>query len=514
MSRFLHTSIGFATTAILATVASSAAAETYQVAPTGGYADIQTLMDSVTLMPGDVVEIEGDHTYPGDLWLREEAAGAAGMPITFKGMRKDGKRPTLTGVGTEEWHDMVLFLAGNHMVFEGFEVIGDGDESHTCVITQGDDIVLRDMYVHGCTGHGILATDWGTGDLTIEYSEFAGSGSGDYRHQIYVTTDQEMYPGSSVRIQFNYVHDSTGGLNIKSRAERTEIYFNWLENASLNTMDLIGPDANADSAREDSDVVGNVIVHSGPWAAARIGHDGTNGTDGRYRFAYNTFVFDDSEAVAIRPQVNIEALEIYNNAFVTLDGATPRLMHLTDYSGSDPIVMGSHNFIDAGFTQVPPELSDSLMGDPGLTDLEGMDLRPLDTSALVDTGTDATFGAGNAVPNPLTALDYVPPPRTPPTTDMPFDRNDDGMPDVGAYALGSGTEPGPGGPPPEGNGNGSGSGSGSGAGSGSGGNSGTASDEGGCATSGPSRGSSTSWLWLLAGAGLARRRSTRRRTRL
>ncbi|HHH30729.1 MAG TPA: hypothetical protein ENK57_20630 [Polyangiaceae bacterium] len=486
--------IGFAAFALSGT----AFAETYQVSPSGTYASIQDLMDAVTLVPGDVVEVEGDHLYPGDLWLREEAAGDAGAPITFRGIRKNGKRPALEGVGTEEYHDMVLFLAANHLVFEGFEIIGSDDPSHTCIITQGHEIVVRDVYVHGCEGHGLLATDWGTGNLTVEYSNFTDNGSGDYKHQIYVTTDQEMYPGSSVRIQFNYIHDASGGLNIKSRAERTEIYFNWIEAAVLNDIDLVGPDASADGAREDSDVVGNVIVHTSEYSALRIGDDGTNGTDGRYRIAYNTIVFDGSDGVAIRPQINIDSLEIYNNAFLVTKGAAPRFYRLTDYTGTEPIVMGSHNFIDAAFTDVPPELTDTLDGDPGIMDLSAMDLRVVDSSILVDAGTDTPVGPSNTVPNPLTTIDYVPVPRTEPTSEMPYARNDEGAPDIGAYALGSGTDPGPGGPPPEGNG---GPGSSGSAGNDNG-DDGSSSD-GGCACRATGTSTRTSWGWLLTLAPLA-----------
>ena len=483
-------------------LAPNAAAETYQVSPNGTYPSIQSLMETVTLLPGDVVEVEGDHLYPGDLWLREEAAGDASAPVTFRGIRKNGKRPALEGVGTEEWHDMVLFLAANHLVFEGFEIIGSDDPAHTCIITQGHEIVVRDVYVHGCEGHGLLATDWGTGNLTIEYSDFTDNGSGDYKHQVYVTTDQEMYPGSSVRIQFNYIHDPSGGLNIKSRAERTEIYFNWVEAGVLNDIDLVGPDAAADGAREDSDVVGNVIVHTSEYAALRIGHDGTNGTDGRYRIAYNTIVFDGSDGVGIRPQINIESLEIYNNAFLVANGSAPRFYRLTDYSGNDPVVMGSHNFIDAAFTDVPAELTDTLVGDPGLTDIGAMDLRPVKGSMLLDAGSDQSVGQSNTLPNPLTAIDYVPVPRTEPTSEMPYARNDEGAPDIGAYALGSGTDPGPGGPPPTGNG-----GPGSTGSTGNGNGNGGSADEGcACTSAGSHTGSRWGWLAILVPVAMAARR--------
>ena len=66
-------------------------------------------------------------------------------------------------------------------------------------------------------------------------------------------------------MQHCYVHDGNGGNNVKSRAERNEIYYNWIEGAVYHELELIGPDRRAaagwseDLAREDSDVVGNVL---------------------------------------------------------------------------------------------------------------------------------------------------------------------------------------------------------------------------------------------------------------
>lgn len=61
-------------------------------------------------------------------------------------------------------------------------------------------------------------------------------------------------------------HHSNGGNNVKSRAERNEIYYNWIEDAYYHELELIGPDPGGapdgwseELKREDSDVVGNVL---------------------------------------------------------------------------------------------------------------------------------------------------------------------------------------------------------------------------------------------------------------
>jgi hypothetical protein len=43
-----------------------------------------------------------------------------------------------------------------------------------------------------------------------------------------MATDQTAYPGAVFRMQHSYVHDANGGNNVKSRAERNEIYYNWI----------------------------------------------------------------------------------------------------------------------------------------------------------------------------------------------------------------------------------------------------------------------------------------------
>ena len=107
-----------------------------------------------------------------------------------------------------------------------------------------------------------------------------------------MATDEEAYPGAVFRMQYNYVHDANGGNNVKSRAERNEIYFNWIEGAYYHELELIGPDGQDESLkREDSDVVGNVIYQGFTTRnhyPIRIGGDGTGQTFGRYRFLNNT----------------------------------------------------------------------------------------------------------------------------------------------------------------------------------------------------------------------------------
>ena len=43
-------------------------------------------------------------------------------------------------------------------------------------------------------------------------------------------------------MQHCWIHDQNGGNAVKSRAERNEIYYNWIESSLYHELELIGPD--------------------------------------------------------------------------------------------------------------------------------------------------------------------------------------------------------------------------------------------------------------------------------
>src|SRR5262249_2305037 len=106
----------------------SEAATTYQVGPGKPYANLQAVAS--LLNPGDVVQVYGG-TYSGG--VRLSRAGNASNKIKIVGVRTNGARPVLSG-GTN-----TIEFAGNHYVFEGFEVTGG---SSRCVYHHADDITI------------------------------------------------------------------------------------------------------------------------------------------------------------------------------------------------------------------------------------------------------------------------------------------------------------------------------------------------------------------------------------
>lgn len=408
-------------------LASQALAATYSVGPSQEYKSLSEVVDKVN--PGDVVEVDGDATYPGGVHFERSATAAA--KITIRGVKKNGKRPILSGGAN------TIEAQGDHYVFEGLEITGG---TSRCFFHHADDITIRDSVIHDCPKQGILGADEDSGSMLLEYSEVYKSGGGDYDHQIYMATDETAHPKSVFRMQFCYVHDGNGGHNVKSRAERNEIYYNWIEGAVQHELELIGPDGQDEAlAREDSDVVGNVLVKKNTFFVMRFGGDGTGQTNGRYRFVNNTVIVQPSSSAVFRLFDGLESVEMHNNVF-DVDGAgSVKLLRDVEASwvtGSE-VIAGTNNWVRSSPIDAPTQWTGTMMGaDPGLVSLA--DPQPAANSPLIGKGALSAQGVdGHLFPSPLVTPLFQPPVKTllEPGTAAP--RVTSTAIDVGAYAFGS-----------------------------------------------------------------------------
>jgi hypothetical protein len=357
-----------------------ARADTYEVGPGQPYASLGEVADM--LAPGDLVLVSGGASYPGGVRLEQD--GTPGAPITIRGV--GSPRPVLSGSTN------TIELAGDNTVLENFDLTGG---SFRCLYLHADGLVVRDTVVHHCPAHGILGADNDSGDATLERVEVHHAGGGDRNHSIYVATDEVAHPGSVFRMLHCWVHDATGGNLVKSRAERNEILYNRLEGneASYHELELIGPDPAGGSVvpgvREDSDVVGNVLVHTREdfRYAARVGGDATGESEGRYRFVANTFVGTAQSGYTIfRAFDRLESIEAVGNVMHRPGGVQVLREAEADWVGGARALSGSANWITSG-SDVPVELAGSLSGsDPGLD----ASLRPLPASPVVDVGYAAS----------------------------------------------------------------------------------------------------------------------------
>jgi hypothetical protein len=402
-------------------------AATYAVGPTRQYHDLQAV--ARLLLPGDGVEVDGDATYPGGVILR--ASGAPGARISVKGVRVNGKRPVISG-GTN-----TVEFRGSHYLFQGFEVTGG---SARCLYHHGDDLTVIDTLVHDCARHGILGADEASGSLSLEYVEVYGCGEGDRAHQLYIATDETAHPGAVFRMQHSFIHDGRGGNNVKSRAERNELAYNWIEGALYHEVELIGPDGqDPKRAREDSDVVGNVIKKTRPGYAIRVGGDGTGETDGRYRFVNNTIVVGPETRAVFRLFNGLESIEMHNNAFYRQGGGGLRILYENEvrWAAGRPLIAGAKNWLPRGSTDVPATWQDTLFGDdPGFT--SASDLRPQIHSPLIDAG-EAVLPSppGCAFPAPLAKPLSCPPPGQIEAVFAAAPRRSVGPIDIGAFEFGA-----------------------------------------------------------------------------
>lgn len=416
-------------------------ADTYRVGPSAA-ADFRQLTDLPALGPGDIVEVEGGADYTGGVVFDFDSDGTAAMPVIVRGLVEGVSRPRIVGGRN------TLELQGDHYVLENLDISGG---TARCVFHHADDITIRDTVVHDCPAQGILGADNDSGSLTLERVEVHHCGGGTFDHQIYMATDELAHPGSVFRMQFCWLHDANGGNNVKSRAERNEIYFNWIEGAYYHELELIGPDPSGgvpeDTAREDSDVVGNVFIKRGAneaFSVVRFGGDGTGQSLGRYRFAFNTvIVAPGSGAAVFRLFSGLESVEMHSNVFAMRGGGAVNLLREVEAEWvSGRHVAGTNNWVSSGSTNVPSEWTGTLEGaDPGLleiTDLAALDPSPAGmTSPVVDVGlAPPPVFAGFPFARPL-EMPGSSPIHGPGSVARPLV----GTIDRGAYEFGSGPPP-------------------------------------------------------------------------
>lgn len=425
--------------ALLMALTAPLTAAVYQV-PGPQYATLQAAAPN--LAPGDVVEVAGNATYSGGVVFTNN--GTVAMPITIRGIPVAGNRPRLHGGGD------VVKLDGDNYVFENFEITGSTSPvvTNRGIFCVANNLVVRNCVVHDCPRHGVLGADQYSGNVTLEYLEIYNCGEGTGRHQIYMATDNLRFPNATVRIQFCYLHNANGGNNIKTRAARNEIYYNWVEGAMYHELELIGADPNGQdestnpaTVREDSDVVGNVLMKTtgSSGALARIGGDGTGDSNGRFRFANNTMIMGGAGSSAIRIFDHAESLEMYNNVIWRPDGAAFTILRTVEQVGSTHYA-GDSNWLPSNGLGVPAQWLNTVSGmSPGFVNAAVFNFTPAAGSPLLNTSllpTPALPAAPFA--NPLQVPAFLPPQRSAVVPGQQVSRPVSGVPDVGSYEYSAG----------------------------------------------------------------------------
>ncbi len=388
--------------------------EVFQVGPERNYRQLSDV--SGLLRAGDVVELDGDATYSPAEFKR---AGTPAQPIWLRGVTVRGKRPVISGgeVG-------LSFRRGHHYVVDNLEVTGS---SEVCIRTEADGLRFIDVFVHDCERHGILGADAGSGTVVFDRIEVMRAGAErageSLKHGLYVATDYHAYPGSKLKVTHSYFHDN-GGNAIKSRAERAEVYFNWIESrdapGAYYTLEIIGFQEYPEHGPQNSDVVGNVLVNNGG-NALRFGGDGSGESRGRVRLVNNTILvgakYTADGAPVVRISGGFEALWLANNLLFKVGEGDPALRvwrhDQAEWTSGSPRAKGFGNWVPAGGTAseeyVPVNLKETQRGgqNPGLREArlaEKLDVGLTDDSVLVGKGSVAAPSADYVIDDPLTAL--------------------------------------------------------------------------------------------------------------
>jgi hypothetical protein len=419
------------TLALCLTLATPAAAATYEVGPGKPHANLQSV--APLLGPGDLVLVHAG-TYPGGVVLDRPGSGA--QRIVVRGVPAGGVRPRISG-GTN-----TIEVRANHYVLEGLEITGG---SFRCLYHHAHDVVARDLVIHGCPKHGLLGADDDSGSLTLEHSEVYDCGGSTFDHCIYMATDEVTYPRSVFRLQYSFVHSANGGNAVKSRAQRNEIYFNWIEGALYHELELIGPDPAGGNAlpgvREDSDVVGNVLRKANTFSVVRFGGDGTGASEGRYRFAFNTVLTRPGGGAVFRLFDPLESVEMHGNVFYGDGGASVNLLREVEavWVAGRRVVGGDRNWVSTGSLNVPPEWTGTMSGTaPGFANLAALDLRPALGAAIRNAGPASTSSPpGHPFPSPLHPPIGTPPQHAFVPPGAAIVRPADGPLDAGAFEYGT-----------------------------------------------------------------------------
>ena len=408
--------------------------QSYEVGPGRTYARLSDLVSADVLGPGDTVLVYPNGTASYNDTVIFDTHGTADRRITIRGVRVNGQRPILSSN-----NNYGIVFKGDHYIFEGFEVTGAVGNQYV-IIHRADHILIRDTLIRDCPGTGLLGHDEDAGSLTLDHVEVTNCGNGLYQHPIYMTTG---LPGAVFRMQYCYLHNQKGGNGVKSRANRNEIYYNWIEGSYYHELEMIGPDdgtgGSPDSPRH-SDVVGNVFIKKQDFATlVRIGGDGTGQSWGRYRFVNNTLVGRSDGAVAIRAFDGLQSIELHNNVFTNANGTGMRIIRDTEATWHNGlrVVAGINNWIQAGSVSAP-ELIGTIQGtDPQFVNLATGDVRPSTNSPLINVGTsNPASPTGYPFPSPLMLPKQHPPLRTIAPVTVVDARPVVGAIDVGAYEIG------------------------------------------------------------------------------
>jgi len=383
--------------------AAPAWATTYPVGASRTYKSACLLVGSVTLQPGDVVDVDPG-TYTDACQLT--ASGTAANPIILRGV--PGPRPVfdatglnLTGAGSVP-RAIFQFTGGSHWRVSHLELKNAQNDSANGaafrVTANALDIVIDDVSVHDCQD-GFMSD--GPATLTVTASDVFHNGAGDgFSHNFYVQ-------GQSIVLIGNHIHDSNAGQNVKVRSHDAFIAYNLIENAGNYEIDLIQNPPQTDAPNANAILIGNVIIRPASadnnsqvilWGTDNAAQTGRNGS---LWALSNTFILahpSNRLFHAINPAAGSQIHLVNSIVHATVSGAG-----LATDATTAGILVGSNDWISSNVTTagtLTSVLTGTAPGFVSASDLHLTAASPVLGAGLAGvTALDGTGATVNGLPD-------------------------------------------------------------------------------------------------------------------
>lgn len=260
--------------------------------------------------PGDIVEIEGNATYSGNVCY------IATSNLTIRGVRG---RPKIDAAGRSAQGKAVWVIGGSNVVVENVEIFGAKvpDKNGAAFRIEGTNFTLRNSFIHD-NENGILCGANANSNIVLENNDFGHNGDGSGQtHNVYIGAI------ASLVFRYNYSHDAVIGHNLKSRAlVNTVIYnrFSTLRPGETGSTAVGRPSYEIDLPNGGTAyVIGNVIQQPAAYensALLAYGAEASSGAADALYVVNNTFINDSANGTFIYVHSRVtKPAHIQNNLF-------------------------------------------------------------------------------------------------------------------------------------------------------------------------------------------------------
>jgi hypothetical protein len=313
---------------------------------------------------GDLIEIQAG-TYTGDVCT------IAQSNLTIRGVNG---RPKINAGGKSAGGKAIWVVGGSNITIDNVEMYGAKvvDKNGAALRLEGTNFTLRNSFLHD-NENGILSGVNTASTIVLENNEFGHNGYGDgYSHNVYIGK------AGKLTFRYNYSHDANVGHNLKTRALYNTIAYNRF--SSLRAGETGSTAAGKPSYEIDvpnggtTFIIGNVIMQpvagNNPNIVA-YGEEGVSGYATDLYVVNNTFINDESS----------------RGTFVMVGSGVTTPVKLTNnlFSGYGSQITQAN----------AAKLTNYQAASVGFVNRAAYDLRPLNTSLIVNAGSNPGYSKGN-----------------------------------------------------------------------------------------------------------------------